>query len=515
LEVLFVLVVSILLQLAAAFLAVRLIRVTGRRTAWALIAASVTLMALRRGVALVRLISGDLSHPLDLLAELVALAASALVLAGIAWISPIFLSIRRSEEALRQRNRELALLNRAGQALGSTLDLDRVLVTVLEEVRHLLGVVASSIWLIDPETDELVCRHATGPRSDVVHGWRLPLGEGIAGWVAHSGESQIVPDTRANGRHFADVDQRSGLEMRSILSVPLRVKQDVIGVLQVLDTDVKRFDTADLTLLESLAASAAIAIDNARLVEALRQYALELQARNEELDTFSHTVAHDLKDPLALVVGLAEVLGEEYATMSGEERRRYLRRMARSGRRMSNIIDELLLLAGVHRMEVEMGPLDMASIVVETQQRLAHVIGDQQAEIILPETWPVALGYGPWVEEVWANYLSNAIKYGGRPPRVELGATVQPDGAVCFWIRDNGPGIPPEAQARLFTPFTRFDVVRARGHGLGLYIVHHIVERLGGQVGVESEVGRGSVFSFTLPGRDLTIPLEQNEEQWS
>ena len=131
--------------------------------------------------------------------------------------------------------------------------------------------------------------------------------------------------------------------------------------------------------------------------------------------------------------------------------------------------------------------------------RLAHMIEEHQTEIILPGTWPVALGYDPWVEEVWVNYLSNAIKYGGQPPHVELGATAQADGMVRFWVRDNGSGLTPEEQARLFTPFTRLDQVRAKGHGLGLSIVWRIVEKLGGQVGVESEIGRGSVFTFTLP----------------
>ena len=103
---------------------------------------------------------------------------------------------------------------------------------------------------------------------------------------------------------------------------------------------------------------------------------------------------------------------------------------------------------------------------------------------------------------MWVNYLSNGIKYGGRPPRVELGATVQPDGMVRFWVRDNGPGILLEEQARLFTLFTRLDQVQVKGHGLGLSIARRIVEKLGGQVGTESEIGQGSVFSFTLPGVD-------------
>jgi signal transduction histidine kinase len=129
------------------------------------------------------------------------------------------------------------------------------------------------------------------------------------------------------------------------------------------------------------------------------------------------------------------------------------------------------------------------------------LIDEHQAEIILPESWPQAVGYSPWIEEVWANYLSNGIKYGGEPPRLELGATKQADGFVRFWVHDQGPGISVEDQTRLFTPFTQLEQVRATGHGLGLSIVRRIVEKLGGEVGMESEVGKGSTFHFTLPVR--------------
>jgi signal transduction histidine kinase len=170
---------------------------------------------------------------------------------------------------------------------------------------------------------------------------------------------------------------------------------------------------------------------------------------------------------------------------------------------MNNIIEELLLLAGVRQTQVEAKPLDMTSILAEAQSRLSDVIQEQRAEIVVqqPGAWPVALGHAPWVEEVWINYISNGIKYGGRPPHLELGATAQDDGRVRFWIRDNGPGLTPEERGRMFIPFTRLAQARATGHGLGLSIVRRIVERLGGQVGVESEglPGRGSVFYFTLP----------------
>jgi two-component system, sensor histidine kinase and response regulator len=187
--------------------------------------------------------------------------------------------------------------------------------------------------------------------------------------------------------------------------------------------------------------------------------------------------------------------------------------MIQNARKMSSIIDDLLLLAETRSAEVDRKPLDMVSIVSEAQQRLADVAEQSHAEIVLLDvsTWPVALGYAPWVEEVWANYLSNALKYGGQPPCIELGAAPLPNppplagegeggGRVRFWVRDNGAGLTPEDQARLFTPFTRLDQVRVKGHGLGLSIVRRIVEKLGGQVGVESQVGQGSTFSFTLPG---------------
>ena len=256
------------------------------------------------------------------------------------------------------------------------------------------------------------------------------------------------------------------------------------------------------TVIERVLHQQRLIMEKQQAEQALREYAAELEARNEELDAFAHTVAHDLKGPLGHMVGFAYLLAEDQGTLSEADQRGYLQMIARSGHRMSNIIDELLLLSSVRKLgEVELRPLDMGGVVGDVLERLRYLIEANQATILCPEEWPQGIGYAAWVEEVWANYISNGIKYGGRPPRLELGATVsiESQGEVRFWVRDNGPGLTPEEQGRLFTPFTRLDQTRARGHGLGLSIVRRIVDKLNGSVGVESQVGTGSTFWFTLP----------------
>jgi two-component system, cell cycle sensor histidine kinase and response regulator CckA len=262
--------------------------------------------------------------------------------------------------------------------------------------------------------------------------------------------------------------------------------------------------------------------------EAVRKYTDELHSRNEELDAFAHTVAHDLKNPLSLVMGFAQLLETDLESFSAEELVSYLAIIAKNSRKMIQIIDELLLFSQVRQAGVTVGVIDMQAVVSEACSRLGAMIDEFEAEVELPAEWPAALGYGPWVEEVVVNYLSNGIKYGGRPPRIELGAALEtdcepetPDGAgfepeidrpmVRFWIRDNGPGIKPEDQVQLFKPYTRLQPVRAAGHGLGLSIVRRIILKLGGEVGMESAgvPGEGCVFFFTLPAAPAVMEPQQ------
>ncbi|RME77243.1 MAG: sensor histidine kinase [Chloroflexi bacterium] len=224
-----------------------------------------------------------------------------------------------------------------------------------------------------------------------------------------------------------------------------------------------------------------------------------LKLRNEELDAFAHTVAHDLKSSLAKIIGYSEVLVDIQASLSREEITKYLTALAESGRKMNNIIDELLVFASVRKEEVKLQPVDMWAVVNNVLQRLQYMLRDYNAQVTLPDSFPQAMGQAAWLEEVWLNYLTNAIKYGGRPPVIELGYTRLDDNRIKYWVKDNGEGLTREQQKNLFVSFARLNVpYHIEGYGLGLSIVKRIIDKLGGEVGVESEPGKGSIFSFTL-----------------
>lgn len=333
---------------------------------------------------------------------------------------------------------------------------------------------------------------------------------------------------------------------RAYLSIPLPFQNHIIGALMLESERPHTFTAEHSKFAIQVAMTLAIGIHQARISLNLQQeiaerkqaqaklqaYTQELEGSNAELDAFAHTVAHDLRNPLTAMIGYAYLIEKQALKQSPEKVVRSAQQIIRGGQKMSDIINELLLLANVRKLEsVPHAELNMGLIVIEARARLEQMIADTGATLTLPKQWPTTVGYAPWVEEVWANYLSNALKYGGSPPQVELGwemekATIPQQEAetehppagiddqgydtwihtspfrqmfVRFWVQDNGPGLTPEEQAQLFTQFTRLHQTRAEGHGLGLSIVQRIVTRLGGTVGVESAPGQGSRFYFTLP----------------
>jgi signal transduction histidine kinase len=336
----------------------------------------------------------------------------------------------------------------------------------------------------------------------------LPMEKGLASWVVRHNcpllTEDLIADQAKYGFHalLTERERATGRPARACLALPLRRGNSVTGVLSVQSLQPGVLNEDHLALLTLWAGPIAIALDNARRVETLRGQAAELQTRNAELEAFAHTVAHNIKNPLQIVLGYARSSLKRFDQLDGPAMRDNLYAIAHAGQKLNNIVDELMLLAGLREtLGVSAQPLDMAEIVIEACGRLAELMESYAADIVMPVTWPSAVGYGPWVEEVWTNYISNAIKYGGQPPRVELGATADGENQVRFWVRDNGPGLAPEEQARLFMPFERLNQAQIQGHGLGLSIVRRIVEKLGGQASVESAPGEGCTFSFTLPAK--------------
>lgn len=321
----------------------------------------------------------------------------------------------------------------------------------------------------------------------IVVDYKMPFYNGLEVLTALSNRGPMPPAIMLTG---------SGDENTAVMAMKLGVGDYIVkdvrrGYLQLLPV-----------VIDQVIRRRRLAEEKQLAEKALQEHARALEARNEELDAFAHTVAHDLQNPLSLIIGYASTLQEGRDSMSEAELELSYKNIVDASKKMSNIIDELLLLAGVRQKEVELAPIpNMADLSAQSQKRLSALIEQTNANIVAADQWPAALGYGPWIEEVWTNYISNAIKYGGTPPQVELGSTIQNNGQIRFWVRDNGPGLSPQEQNRLFTPFTRLDQVRAKGHGLGLSIVRRIVEKLGGEVDVESEgvPGQGSTFSFTLP----------------
>jgi len=225
----------------------------------------------------------------------------------------------------------------------------------------------------------------------------------------------------------------------------------------------------------------------------------ELLERNQELDTFSHTVAHDLKNPLSVLVGFATMLDSDYDVMTVDQVRESLQSIGSTSAKMISIINELLLLAHMRQSEVQPVAVDMNEVLHESLTLMRFIMQQYSATVVCKDPLPFALGYAPWLEEVWTNYISNAIKYGGASSRIEIGADRLEDARILYWVKDNGNGIPPEKMDKLFVPFERLSEMQVKGHGLGLSIVKRIIDKLGGEVYVRSEIGRGSVFGFILP----------------
>ncbi len=244
-----------------------------------------------------------------------------------------------------------------------------------------------------------------------------------------------------------------------------------------------------------------IALDSA--VESNNLLRSEIKEKEKlilDLDAYARSVAHDLKNPISGLLGLRDLIREDVKDNKKDEALELIEIVHEQGLKMYKIVDELLLLSRIRKEDIKPVPLEMSCIIKEALKRLNGCTSQNHFSIKLPETWPSVLGHSQWIEEVWFNLISNALKYGGNPPEIRIGHNKINGSYIRFWIQDNGEGLPSESLNRLFNDFERLDNKNNEGHGLGLSIIKRIVEKLGGEVLVTSEnsPGKGCVFSFSL-----------------
>lgn len=427
---------------------------------------------------------------------------------------------RRVEQALQRRNSELALLNRAIQSLNSSLDPDQVLVMILEAVRLLLQVDSCSVWLIDPSTEELICRESAGPNSERVRGWRLAPGQGLVGWAAQQGQSLVVPDAALDLRHFRGVEDQTQIALRSLLTVPLWVKDKVIGVLQVGAREPNRLGEFDLHSAEPLAVAAATAIENSRLYERAwkvidERFRLEEELRHakEAADEASRArgeflsrMSHEIRTPIHAIIGMTQLALEAQPT---PEQREYLEMAESSAQSLLEIIDDILDFSKIDakQLTLDRSAFELRPVVERAADMIAlraHQKGLELVCRVSPAVPAMLVGDARHLQQVFVNLLGNAVKF---TERGEIMVAVELEGESADGVelrcsvRDTGIGIPPAQQALIFDAFHQVDGSSSRrfgGTGLGLAISKQLVELMGGQIAVDSEPDSGSTFHFVL-----------------
>lgn len=415
------------------------------------------------------------------------------------------ITARRETAAAERGQRELTDAIRANAlAISNSLRLDEVLDRILENIAPAVPHDMANLMLITDGVAQTV-RH----RGYTERGLSKLTGSGYVidrlpnfRLMAETRQPLIISDTYGNPNW---IFTHHAQWIRSYLGVPVVFQEEVIGFINLDSSEPGAFTEAHAERLQIFANQAAIAVRNAQLYEEVRQHAAELEARNAELDAFSHTVAHDLKAPLQVLIAYANLLEHLLREYTSAEVVDIVQQMPRHAFKMSQIIDSLLLLAGLRDAEVPIAGVAMQPVVEGALMRFKDRIAERNIVVEVQPELPPAVGYGPWLEEVFANLIGNAIKYiGNDNPAPQIAIRGERLGSMArYEVVDNGLGIDQEHQRYLFKMFARFHKGESKGHGLGLSIVHRIIVKLNGVVGVESEPEEGSTFWFTLPALDL------------
>lgn len=410
----------------------------------------------------------------------------------------------RLHRETQRRLDEVTTLYSFAQQLSTSLDMKQVVDSIVHSLKQVLRCRSVNIWLANPETQVLEIHVATGMQAQWEHEAKLKWGEGIAGQVAATAKPMYVPDTHQVEFVFFDP------AVRSLLCMPLIAHERVVGTLAV-DKDVPDgFTPDDERLLTIAAAQAAVAIENARLYQELKERAArlerayaELQALDQLKDELVQNVSHELRTPLTFIKGYVELLRDGEMGRLNEQQRESLEIVADKTSAITRLVSDILFLQQIERESLQLSDVDL----VEVARRALHSIESSAAlggialELVTPSGLPLVRADYDRINQVFDNLVGNAIKFSPNGGQVTMHLQEAGD-MVQVSVSDTGIGIPTEQQARIFERFYQVDGSATRkfgGAGLGLAIVKRIVESHGGRIWVNSQVGHGSTFSFTLP----------------
>lgn len=412
-----------------------------------------------------------------------------------------------------QHMTEMQTLQEFAEKISASLDLHEVLDTIVLTLKSALGCRGVSLALLTPGTQILEIRAAAGIKARWKREAKLKLGEGISGQVAASAKSIYVPDTHEYP-NFIFFDKA----VRSLLCVPLTIQDRVTGTLTVDNIIPDAFTQDDEGLLMIAAAQAAIAIDNAQLYEQLKERARKLEGAYHELqeadrikEELVQNVSHELRTPLTFIKGYVELLLEEDMGPINERQRESLAIVAEKTNSVTRLVSDIIFLEQIERESLELGELRMVQIAQLALQgcEVTAVAAGIHLHLNAEPNLPTALGDKDRVSQVLDNLLGNAIKFSPNGGSITISLNQQGE-SIFVRVSDTGIGIPAEQVTRIFERFYQVDGSATRqfgGAGVGLAIVKRIVEAHGGRVWVESEVGQGSTFCFTLPVYKNRLPV--------
>jgi len=404
---------------------------------------------------------------------------------------------------------ELRALGEVGQAISSTLDLQTVLSTIVARATQLTGVDAGVIYEYDEQREIFEPRATERLEGDIVQmlvAAPVRKGQGATGRLAEVLEPIQLADLRDIAEQIPVRDVLLCAGYRALLAVPLVREDHLIGGLTVFRKTPGEFAPEVVELLKTFATQSALAIQNARLFLEIEDKSRQLEAASQHKSEFLANMSHELRTPLNAIIGFSEVLTERMFGELNKKQDEYLKDIYASGQHLLSLINDILDLSKIEagRMELEPTDFDLPSaidnaliLVRERAVRRGIMLGraiDERVGTVHADERKV--------KQVLLNLLSNALKFTPEGGRIEVRAAVS-DGMVEVSVADTGVGIAPEDQEAVFEEFRQVGTAdkKVEGTGLGLALSRKFVELHGGRIGVKSQVGHGSTFTFTIPVR--------------